>query len=80
MQENTSHEEAEQVAVSIDQIRSAATDVHDRAQWQISEMEKMAEKVKQLAEDAKAAVDGSANNMELSDSLLTDLQHVVKAS
>ncbi|MDP2571747.1 methyl-accepting chemotaxis protein [Vibrio penaeicida] len=80
MQENTSHEEAEQVAVSIDQIRSAATDVHDRAQWQIAEMEKMAEKVKQLAEDAKAAVDGSANNMELSDSLLTDLQHVVKAS
>jgi methyl-accepting chemotaxis protein len=80
MQENTSQEEAEQVAVAIDQIRSAASDVHGRAQWQIAEMEKVAGKVQQLAEDAKAAVEGSANNMELSEGLIQDLQHVVKAS
>ncbi len=80
MQEKTSQKEAEQVAAAIDQIRSAALDVHGRAQWQITEMEKMAGKVQQLAEDAKAAVDGSANNMALSDGLIIDLQHVVKAS
>lgn len=75
MLDNVDQSQAESVAAALEQLTSASHDVHDRAQWQINELNEIVNKVEQLADDARSAVEGSAKNMALSNGVISDLRH-----
>lgn len=74
MLDNVDRSQAESVAAALEQLMSASHDVHDRAQWQINELNDIVNKVEQLADDARSAVEGSAKNITLSNGVISELK------